>query len=229
MRYQITKGTLPMASIELAPNEKIFADSGCMVYMTGNTIMQAKARGGVMKSLGRMFTGENVFLTEFTTTGGPGVVAVAGPVPGTIIAKEVTPGRALFAQKGAFLAADDSVNMEVAFQKKLGAALFGGEGFIIQKYTGQGTVLLNAAGEFIEMDLQPGQNIRVDTQCCVAWDETVTYEIAKAGGIKTMALSGEGIFLNSMTGPGKVVIQSMDISQLAGALIPYLPNQGGNR
>ena len=225
----MTKGTLPMASIELGPGEKVFTDSGCMVYMTGNTIMSAKARGGVMKSLGRMFTGENVFLTEFTTTGGPGVVAVAGPVPGSIIAKEITPGKALFAQKGAFLAADDSVNMEVAFQKKLGAALFGGEGFIIQKYTGQGTVLLHAAGEFIEMDLQPGQNIRVDTQCCVAWDESVRYEIAKAGGIKTMALSGEGIFLNSLTGPGKVVIQSMDISQLAGALIPYLPDRGGNR
>ncbi|MCK4970151.1 MAG: TIGR00266 family protein [Thermoplasmata archaeon] len=226
MRYQISKGTLPMATIELGPNEKIFSDSGTLVYMTGNTIMQAKARGGVMKSLGRMFTGENVFLTEFMTTGGQGLVAVAGPVPGSIIAWELAPGRALFGQKGAFLAADDAINMEVAFQRKIGAGFLGGEGFIIQKYTGQGTILLHAAGEFIEMDLQPGQNVRVDTQCCVAWEDSVKYDIAKAGGIKVMALGGEGLFLNSLTGPGKVIIQSMDISQLAHELAPYLPSRG---
>lgn len=226
MRYQISKGTLPMATIELGPNEKIFSDSGTMVYMTGNTIMQAKARGGLMKSLGRMFTGENVFLTEFMTTGGQGLVAVSGPVPGSIIAWELAPGRALFAQKGAFLAADDAINMEVAFQRKIGAGFLGGEGFIIQKYTGQGTILLHAAGEFIEMDLQPGQNVRVDTQCCVAWEDSVKYDIAKAGGIKVMALGGEGLFLNSLTGPGKVIIQSMDISQLAHELAPYLPSRG---
>lgn len=214
-----------MATIELAPNEKIFADSGTLVYMTGNTVMTAKARGGVMKSLGRMFTGENVFLTEFDTTGGSGLVALSGPVPGSIVSWELAPGRSLFAQKGAFLAADDSINMEVAFQKKIGAGFFGGEGFIIQKYTGQGTILLHAAGEFIEMILQPGQNIRVDTQCCVAWEDTVKYEIAKAGGIKVMALGGEGLFLNSLTGPGKVIIQSMDISQLAHELAPYLPSR----
>jgi uncharacterized protein (TIGR00266 family) len=226
MRFQVTTGTLPMATIELSPNEKIFSDSGTMVYMTGNTVMQAKARGGVMKSLGRMFTGENVFLTEFTTTGGQGLVAVAGPVPGSIISWELAPGRSLFAQKGAFLAADDAINMEVAFQKKFGAGLLGGEGFIIQKYTGQGTILLHAAGEFIEMNLQPGQNIRVDTKCCVAWEDTVHYDIAKAGGIKVMALGGEGLFLNSLTGPGKVIIQSMDIAQMARELAPYLPSRG---
>ena len=222
----MTKGNLPMASIELAPNEKIYADSGCMVYMTGNTVMQAKARGGFLKSLARSLAGENVFLTEFTTTGGSGIVAVAGPVPGSIIAKEIVPGRAIFAQKGAFLAADDTVNMEIAFQKRLGAGFLGGEGFIIQKFTGQGTVLLHAAGEFIEMNLQPGQNVRVDTKCCVAWDESVIYNITKAGGIKVMALGGEGLFLNDMTGPGTVTIQSMDISQLAAELIPYLPKSG---
>ena len=116
--------------------------------------------------------------------------------------------------------------MEIAFQKRLGAGFLGGEGFIIQKFTGQGTVLLHAAGEFIEMNLQPGQNVRVDTKCCVAWDESVIYNITKAGGIKVMALGGEGLFLNDMTGPGTVTIQSMDISQLAAELIPYLPKSG---
>ena len=224
MKYQITGGSLPLASIELQPNEKIYADTGTMVYMTGNTTMQAKARGGVMKSLGRMLAKENVFLTEFTTTGGPGVVAVAGPVPGSIMAKEVGPGQNFLAQKGAFLAADDNVVMSLAFQQKLGAGLFGGEGFILQKFEGQGTVLLHGAGEFIEMTLQPGQNIRVDTGCVVCWDESVSYEIAKAGGVKTMLLGGEGLFLASLTGPGNIVLQSMNIMQLAAALQPYLPS-----
>ncbi len=224
MKYQITGGTLPLASIELQPNEKVYADTGTMVYMTGNTTMYAKARGGVMKSLGRMLAKENVFLTEFTTTGGPGVVAVAGPVPGSIMAKEVAPGRNLLAQKGAFLAADDNVVMSLAFQQKLGAGFFGGEGFILQKFEGQGTVLLHGAGEFIEMNLQPGQNVRVDTGCVVCWDESVSYEITKAGGIKTMLLGGEGLFLASLTGPGNVVLQSMNIMQLAAALQPYLPH-----
>lgn len=226
MRYKISSGTLPMANIELQPNEKVYADTGTMVYMTGNATMYPKARGGVLKSLGRMLAQENVFLTEFVTTGGPGLVAVAGPVPGSIIAREISPQRTLLAQKRAFLAADDAVVMSLAFQQRISAGLFGGEGFILQKFTGQGTVLLHACGEFVEMNLQPGQNIRVDTGCVVCWDETVRYEITKAGGIKTMLLGGEGLFLASLTGPGNVVLQSMNIQQLAKALVPFLPNQG---
>jgi uncharacterized protein (TIGR00266 family) len=222
MKYSVTKGNLPLANIELQPNEKVYADAGAMVYMTGNTVMQAKARGGAMKSLGRMLMQENVFLTEFTTTGGSGVVAVAGTVPGSIIARDISPQRPLLAQKSAFLAADDRVEMSLAFQQKLSAGLFGGEGFILQRFTGQGTVLLFACGEFVEMNLQPGQNIRVDTGCVVCWDETVRYEIAKAGGIKTMLLGGEGLFLASLTGPGNVVLQSMNLKQLALALQPFL-------
>jgi len=222
MKYQVTKGNLPMANIELQPSEKIYADAGAMVYMTGNTVMQAKARGGALKSLGRMLMQENVFLTEFTTTGGTGVVAVAGSVPGSIISKEISPQRTVLAQKSAFLAADDAVVMSLAFQQKLSAGLFGGEGFILQKFTGQGTVLLAACGELVEMNLQPGQNVRVDTGCVVCWDETVRFEITKAGGIKTMLLGGEGLFLASLTGPGNVVLQSMNLKQLALALSPYL-------
>jgi uncharacterized protein (TIGR00266 family) len=222
MKYQVTKGNLPLANIELQPSEKIYADAGAMVYMTGNTVMQAKARGGAMKSLGRMLMQENVFLTEFTTTGGTGLVAVAGSVPGSIISKEISPQRTVLAQKSAFLAADDAVVMSLAFQQKLSAGLFGGEGFILQKFTGQGTVLLAACGELVEMNLQPGQNVRVDTGCVVCWDDTVKFEITKAGGIKTMLLGGEGLFLASLTGPGNVVLQSMNLKQLALALSPYL-------
>jgi uncharacterized protein (TIGR00266 family) len=222
MKYQVTKGNLPMANIELQPYEKIYADAGAMVYMTGNTVMQAKARGGAMKSLGRMLMQENLFLTEFTTTGGTGLVAVAGTVPGSIIAREISPQRTVLAQKSAFLAADDAVVLSLAFQQKLSAGLFGGEGFILQKFTGQGTVLLAACGEFVEMNLQPGQNVRVDTGCVVCWDESVKFEITKAGGIKTMLLGGEGLFLASLTGPGNVVLQSMNLKQLALALSPFL-------
>jgi uncharacterized protein (TIGR00266 family) len=223
MKYQIQGGNLPLANIELQPGEKVYADAGTMVYMTGNTTMGAKARGGVMKSLARsMLTKEDIFLTEFTTSGAPGLVSLAGPVPGSIIGKEVTPQHTIMAQKGAFLAADDHVELSTAFQRKLAAGFFGGEGFIIQKFTGQGTVLLHAAGDIVEMDLQPGQNIRVDTGCVVCWDETVTYDIQKAGGIKTMVFGGEGLFLASLTGPGNVVLQSMSISQLAAALRPYI-------
>lgn len=223
MKYQVQGGNLPFVNIELQPNEKIYADAGTMVYLTGNTVMQAKARGGVLKSLARsMLTKENFFLTEFTTTGAPGVVALSGPVPGSIIARDVTPSMGVMAQKGAFLAADDNIELSTAFQKKLAAGFFGGEGFILQKFTGQGTVLLHACGDFVEMNLQPGQNVRVDTGCVVCWDESVNYEITKAGGIKTMVFGGEGLFLASLTGPGRVVLQSMSIQALAAALRPFI-------
>jgi uncharacterized protein (AIM24 family) len=174
-----------------------------------------------------MFSGETFFLTEFTPVGGRGFVGFAGNAPGTIKPITLAPGREFMVQKDAFLCAENGVEMDIAFQKRLGAAFFGGEGFIIQRLYGNGTAFIHACGDFIEMDLQPGQTIKVDTGSVVGWDSSVAYDIQSAGGIKTSLFGGEGLFLTTLTGPGKIILQSMTLANLAGALRPFLPAQGG--
>lgn len=227
MEYKITGNNLQLVTIEFGPDEEIYAESGAMVYISGNVQFEAKARGGIMKGIGRMFSGESFFLTEFKTSGGQGLAAFGGRVPGTIIPLEVGPGKPSYlGQKDAFLVAEDGVELEIAFQKKLGAGFFGGEGFILQRYKGKGTVWIHAAGDFVEMNLTEGQVIKVDTGAAVAWEETVNYDIERIKGIKTMFFGGEGIFLTKLTGPGKVILQSMNVRELAMALRPFMPTGG---
>jgi uncharacterized protein (TIGR00266 family) len=223
MRYRITGDNLQIVTIELEPTEKVYAEAGAMIHMSANMNMEAKARGGILKGLGRKLMGETFFLTEFSPRGGRGYVGFAGNAPGTIKPIELSPGKEFIVQKDAFLCAEDSVEMSLAFQKRLGAAFFGGEGFILQRLTGTGTAFIHACGDFVEMDLQPGQTIKVDTGSVVGWDGTVQYDIQRAGGVKTMFFGGEGLFLTTLTGPGKIIIQSMTLHNLATALMPYLP------
>lgn len=227
MKYDITGDNLELVTVELGANEKIYAEAGAMVHMSANMNMQAKAKGGILKGIGRKFMGESFFLTEFTVTGGSGVVAFGGNAPGTIKPIQLSPGKEFLVQKDAFLCAEDTVDISMAFQKKLGAAFFGGEGFILEKLSGNGTAFVHACGDFVEMDLKPNQTIKVDTGSVVGWDSTVAYDIQRAGGIKTMFFGGEGLFLTALTGPGKVIIQSMTLHNLATALTPFLPRGGG--
>jgi uncharacterized protein (TIGR00266 family) len=222
MRYRITGDNLQIVTIELGPGEKVFAEAGSMVHMSGNMYMEAKARGGILKSLGRLFTGESFFLTEFTPQGGPGFVGFAGNAPGTIKAFEIAPGKEIICQKDAFLCATDGVELSVEFQRRLGAAFFGGEGLILQRLSGHGTAFIHACGDFVEFDLRPGQTIKVDTGSAVAWETTIDYDIQRAGGIKTMFFGGEGLFLTTLTGPGHVILQSMTLHNLARALQPFM-------
>ncbi|WP_455392920.1 TIGR00266 family protein, partial [[Eubacterium] cellulosolvens] len=226
MKYKISGSNLQIVTLEVQPNEMVYAEAGAMVYMSGNVAMQAKARGGIMKGLKRMFMGETFFLTEFRVQGGTGLIAFGGNAPGTIKPIEISPGREFLCQKDAFLCAENGVDMDIAFQRRLGAAFFGGEGFIIQRLFGKGTIFIHACGDFVEMDLKPGQVIKVDTGSVVGWDTTVAYDIQRAGGIKTSFFGGEGLFITTLTGPGKIILQSMTLHNLATALTPFLPTGG---
>jgi uncharacterized protein (TIGR00266 family) len=228
MNHKISGDNLQIVTLEIEPKELIYAEAGAMVYMSGNVNMEAKARGGFFKGLKRKFMGETFFLTEFRAQGGKGLVAFGGNAPGTIKPITVAPGREFMCQKDAFLCAEDGVDMDIAFQKKLGASFFGGEGFIIQRLFGNGTVFIHACGDFVEMDLKPGQIMKVDTGSVVGWEPTVAYDIQRAGGIKTSFFGGEGIFVTSLTGPGKVILQSMTLHNLATALMPFFPQSGGS-
>jgi uncharacterized protein (TIGR00266 family) len=222
MKHEITGDNLQLVTLHLNGGETVYAEAGAMNHMSNNIDMEAKAKGGIFKGLKRMVSGESFFITEFTAQG-ESFVAFGGNVPGKIQAIQIAPGKEFMAQQDAFLCAESGVDMDIAFTKKLGAGLFGGEGFILQKYSGQGMVFIHACGDFVTMDLQPGETIKVDTGSVVGFDSTVTYDITRAGGIKTSLFGGEGIFLTHLTGPGKIIIQSLSIAGLAGALRPFFP------
>ena len=228
MDYKISGDNLQLVTLNIDPGEKIYAEAGTMVYMSANMQMEAKMRGGLLKGLGRKIAGETMFLTEFTSTGGKGLVSFGGNAPGTIKALDISDGREFLVQKDAFLVAEDAIELSIAFQRRLGAAFFGGEGFILEKLTGKGKVFIHACGDFVEFDLKPDQVLKVDTGSVVGWDGTVSYDIQRVKGIKTMFFGGEGIFLTTLKGPGKVIIQSMNLSNLATALSPFLPHSRGS-
>jgi uncharacterized protein (TIGR00266 family) len=225
MKYKITGDNLQLVTLEIDPHEKVYAEAGALVYMSNNINMEAKMRGGFLKGLGRTLAGETLFLTEFTSVDSSGLISFGGRAPGTIKAIDLVDGKEFLVQKDAFLCAEDSVDMSIAFQKRLGTAFFGGEGFILEKLTGNGKVFIHACGDFVELDLNTDQVIKVDTGSVVGWDGTVSYGIERVKGIKTMFFGGEGIFLTTLKGPGHVIIQSMDLGNLATALQPFLPKQ----
>ena len=222
MKYEITGDNLQIVTIHLREGEMVYAEAGAMNHISANMRMEAKMKGGLLGGIKRKFSGESLFLTEFTTTGSSGYVAFAGNVPGRIKPIELH-GTEFLAQKDAFLCAESSVNMDIAFTKKLGAGFFGGEGFILERFSGDGTVFIHACGDFVEMDLAEGETVKVDTGSVVGFDATVGYDITRAGGIKTSLFGGEGLFLTALTGPGHIIIQSMNIANLASALRPFMP------
>ena len=226
MEYDITGDNLQIVTLHLSSGEMVYAEAGAMNHMSANMQMEAKARGGLLKGIMRKFAGESFFMTEFTPQGGPGYVAFAGNVPGKIRAIPLK-GNDFIAQKDAFLCAESGVNLEVTLTRKLGSGLFGGEGFILERLSGEGTVFIHACGDFVEMDLQSGEAVMVDTGSVVGFDESVDYDITTAGGIKSMLFGGEGIFLVKLTGPGKIILQSLSIANLAAALAPHMPFQRG--
>jgi len=228
MKYTITGDNLQFANVEISPGETVYAEAGTMAYMTGNVSMMARARGGILKGFKRAVSGETFFVTEFTTAGGPGVIGFSGDAPGKIMAIDLRGGRQFLLQKSCFLVAEAAVDLDIAFQKKLGAILFGGEGLIIQKASGDGTIFINACGDLIDRTLGPGEMMRVSTAHAVGWEPSVAYDIAAVPGIKTALFGGEGLFVTTLRGPGRVILQSMTLQQLANALNPFLPkNEGG--
>jgi len=225
MKYSITGDNLQFVNIEFMPGEMIYSEAGSMIYMSGNVRLETKATGGLMSGLKRAMAGESFFVTNFHAEGGPGLVGVGGSVPGKCMAIDLRGGKQWLLQKTAFLAAEAAVSLDIAFQRKFGAALFGGEGLVLQKVQGEGTVFIAGSGDFIEYNLLPGQVMKVSTANVAAWEASVSYDIQSLG-VKTALFGGEGLFVTTMTGPGRIVLQSMTMSKLAASLVPFLPNRG---
>lgn len=222
MRYEIKGGELPVVICHLESDETVISESGAMSWMSPNMKMETGA-GGIGKALGRMLTKEKMFQNRYTATGGEGMIAFASSFPGEIRAIEITPDHAVIAQKSAFLASETGVDLDVVFQKKLGAGLFGGEGFIMQKLSGNGTAFIEIDGSVVEYELAAGQSIIIDTGYLVAMDETCKMDIQSISGIKNVVFGGEGLFNTVVTGPGKIMLQTMPISAVANSIIPFIP------
>ena len=201
----------------------MITEKGSMSWMSPNMLMETGTNGGLGKAFGRMFSGESMFQNTYTSQGGNGTIAFASSFPGSIKAFEISPGNEMIFQKSAFLAAEAGVQLSVHFQKKLGSGLFGGEGFILQRVSGQGTMFAEFDGHVIEYELQPGQQIVVDTGHFAAKTPSCQMDIKTIKGVKNIVFGGEGLFNTIITGPGRVWLQTMPASNVAGALIPYLP------
>ena len=227
MRYSIEGEPLPVVICTLDSGETMITESGAMSWMTPNMKMETTSNGGVGKMLGRVFTGESMFQNRYTAQGGEGMIAFASSFPGSIRAFEIAPGQDIVAQKKAFLASTSGVELSVFFQKKVGSGLVGGEGFLMQKLSGQGMAFLEFDGFVKEYDLQPGQQMVIDTGYLAAMSSSCKVDVQTVPGIKNAIFGGEGIFNTVITGPGHLWLQTMPVPQLAGALVPYLPARWG--
>ena len=224
MRYEIKGETLPVVICQLEGGEKMITEGGGMSWMSPNMLMETTTNGGIGKAFGRMFSGEKMFQNVYTAQGGSGMIAFASSFPGSIKAYEIAPGQEMIFQKSAFLAGEAGVELSVFFNKKFSSGLFGGEGFIMQKISGYGTVFAEFDGHVVEYELQPGQQIVVDTGHLAAMSATCHIEIRSVPGVKNMLFGGEGLFNTVISGPGRVWLQTMPISNVAGILRPYLPS-----
>jgi uncharacterized protein (TIGR00266 family) len=231
IEYKIYGDDMQLVEIELDPGEGIRAEAGTMTYMENGIEMQTSTGGGLFKGLKRMVTGESFFITTFLNNGREKQhVAFAAPYPGKVIPIDLTAfGGRFLCQKDAFLCAAQGTEIEVAFTKKLGAGLFGGEGFILQRLEGDGLTFVHAGGTIIEKDLAAGESLRVDTGCLVAFAHTVDYDIKFVGGFKNALFGGEGLFLARLTGPGKVYLQSLPFSRLADRIFAAARFQKGEQ
>ena len=224
MNYEILGKTVPAVEVTLNKGESMYSQKGGMAWQTQGITMSTNARGGIMKSLGRMFSGESIFMNTFTSEADGSKVAFATTVPGEIKAIDLSEiPNGITIQKGAFLCAEPNVELNVAFSKRFSAGIFGGEGFVLQKAQGKGMLFLEVDGDPIEKELAPGEVLKVDTGNVVAFENTVSYEIETIKGLSNIFLGGEGLFLTKLVGPGKVIIQSQNFGDFAGRIISMMP------
>lgn len=224
MKYSIEGGSLPAVVIQLDPGETIISEVGGRTWCRGSVVTETKAEGGIGKSLGRMFSGESLFMSRYTAQGSAEIV-FASSFPGRIVARTLNQGESIICQKSSFLCATAGVELAVHLQKKVGAGFVGGEGFIMQRITGPGTVFLELDGYCPEYDLAPGEQLVCDTGVVALIDATCQIDVQMVKGAKNMLLGGEGLFDTVITGPGKVYLQTMSISRLAQQLRPFLPSK----
>ena len=224
MKYSIEGEPLPVVICELEAGETMITESGAMSWMSPNMKMETSSGGGIGKIFGRAFSGESLFLNKYSAQGGAGTIAFASSFPGAIKAFQISDGQNIIAQKSSFLAGTAGVELSTYFQKRLGAGFFGGEGFIMQKLSGNGMVFLEFDGYIKEYELQVGQQIIVDTGYLAAMSGSCQMDIRTVPGIKNKFFGREGLFNTVITGPGKIWLQSMPITQVANVLSPYFPS-----
>ena len=222
MKYEIKGGNLPVVICQLEAGESMISETGGMSWMSPNMQLETSSGGGIGKMLGRAIAQEGLFQNIFTAQGGPGLIAFASSFPGSIRAVEIVPGKDLIVQKSAFLASEQSVQLSTFFRKKLGSGLFGGEGFIMERLSGQGTAFLEIDGSAIEYDLAAGQRLVLDTGHLAAMDATCSMDIQSVPGLKNKFFGGEGFFNTVVTGPGRVILQTMPVVNVARSLQPYI-------
>lgn len=224
MESKIVGTTVPIVEMKLNAGETVYTQSGGMAYQTDGIEMTTNARGGVMRSLGRMFSGESIFMAHYTAKVNGATVAFATTVPGSIMRVDLNGTNELIVQKGAFLCAQSSIDTKVTFTKKFSAGLFGGEGFILQRVSGTGALFLEVDGDPIVKTLGDGEVLKVDSGNVVAFEPSISYEIETIKGLGNIFLGGEGLFLTKLTGPGRVIIQSQNFQDFANKLIPFMPS-----
>lgn len=225
MDYRIDGEDMPSLEIKLKQSESVYTESGGMAWMRGNIEMQTEGTGGLGAMFGRALAGESMFLTTYTCKGTNGMITFTPESPGTIMPIELKDGESIIAQKDAFMVAEETVKLEMHFRKKFGAGLFGGEGFILQKLTGPGLVFVEIAGEVREYTLRDGETMKVDSGHIAMYEPSVNYDIQQVKGVKNILFGGEGLFLGSLTGPGKIWLQTMPLSNLAGAIRRFIPSK----
>jgi len=222
--YKVLGSVMQSVTITLHPNVGLISEPGSLSWMTADVLMETNVGGGgFMGAIGRVMTGESIFVVNYSSSRDGAQVTFSGEFPGKIVPVNLIEGQSIIAQKDALLVADKSVKMSVAFQRKLGTGLFGGEGFLLQKFDGPGTVFTSLDGEVVEYTLAQGEKLLVDTGSLAMFEPTVSYDIQMVKGIKNMLFGGEGLFLAHLTGPGRVWLQTMPMAKLAGALKRFLP------
>jgi uncharacterized protein (TIGR00266 family) len=226
VRYTIADSILPSVDIWLEPGESVYTESGGMAWMKGDVRMSTNTRGGLLQGLSRTLAGESLFMTTYTCQSGTSMVTFTPEAPGRVLAFDLQAGQSLICQKDAFMVAQDGVQLDIHVRRRLGAGLFGGEGFILQRVTGPGVVFLEIAGDVREYCLEPGEVMRVDPGHIAVYEPSVDYDITTVKGVANVLFGGEGLFLATLKGPGKVWLQSMPLANLAAKLKQYMPTKG---
>lgn len=228
MQYKISGTPMPVAEFTLNKGESLYTQSGGMSWMSPSVSMETNMKGGLMKGLGRMFSGESLFMVTYTAKEQGSKIAFASTLPGEIHKLDVSAGKEYILQKQSFLCAEPNVKLSTYWQKKASAGLFGGEGFVMQKISGEGCAFVELSGSIVKLDLAAGEKIKVDTSHVAYFESTCSYDVETVKGFKNILFGGEGLFLTVLTGPGEVYLQTMTAANLAQKIIPYIPRQASS-
>lgn len=226
LQYEISGSLLPVVTIKLTPSERIFSSSGGMSWMTERVEMETNTGGGVGRMFRRALSGESLFIVDYFVQQGEGEIAFASEFPGKLMVLDLSDGQEMIVQRDAFMVAEKSVDLDMHFRKNLGSGFFGGEGFILQRLTGPGQAFVNFDGEIVTRELAPGEVLRVDTGHVAMLEPTVGFDVEMVKGFANMFLGGNGLFLATLTGPGRVWLQTMPMGKLANKIGQYLPRSG---